>query len=350
MAKKIKNKVACAMSGGVDSSVAAALLKETENFEVIGIFMKLWPEKKSKSFESSYRKAKEVAKNLKIPFYTFDFKKEFKEKVVGDFLKENKLGATPNPCVVCNKAIKFKLFFDEAKKLGVDFIATGHYARIKEENGITKLIKAKDKNKDQSYFLWQLSQKQIEKVLFPVGGYEKTEIKKLAKKFKLSCHDFKESQEACFIKTTVKDFLKKHLKKKPGKIIDAQTLKTVGTHQGLWFYTIGQRKGIMLSGGPFYVLDKDIKKNVLIVSKDEKSLYSKEVKLKKINWISGKKPKLPLKVMASVRYRHPAARATIYKEVGKYKLKFKVGQRAVTSGQSVVFYKRDEVLGGGIIC
>jgi len=350
MAKKIKNKIACAMSGGIDSSVAAALLKETGNFEVIGIFMKLWPEKKSKAFESSFRKAKEVAKNLKIPFYTFNFEKEFKEKVVGNFLKESKLGVTPNPCVVCNKTIKFKLFFDEAKKLGVDLIATGHYARTREKKGITKLIKAKDKNKDQSYFLWQLSQKQIEKVLFPVGGYKKTEVKKLAKKFKLSCHNFEESQEACFIKTTVKDFLKQRLSKKPGKIIDAQTLKTIGTHQGLWFYTIGQRKGIMLSGGPFYVSAKDIKKNILIVSKEEKSLYSKEVNLKKINWISGKEPKLPLKVMASVRYRHPAARATLYKKGKKYNLNFKVGQRAITSGQSVVFYKRDEVLGGGIIC
>jgi tRNA-specific 2-thiouridylase len=350
MAKNIKNKIACAMSGGVDSSVAAALLKETGNFEVIGVFMKLWPEKKSGFPKNSYRKAKEVAQSLKIPFYTFDFEKEFREKVIGDFLKENKLGVTPNPCVVCNKAIKFKLFFDEVKKLGVDFIATGHYARTREKNGITKLIKAKDKNKDQSYFLWQLSQKQIEKVLFPVGGYKKVEVKKLAKKFKLSCHDFAKSQEACFIKTTVKDFLKQHLSKKPGKIIDAQTLKTIGIHQGLWFYTIGQRKGIMLSGGPFYVLAKDIKKNVLIVSKEQKSLYLKEVSLKKINWISGKKPKLPLKVMASVRYRHPVARATLCRKGKKYKLNFKVGQRAVTSGQSVVFYKRDEVLGGGIIC
>ncbi len=350
MAKKIKNKIACAMSGGVDSSVAAALLKETDNFEVVGVFMKLWPEKRSRTLKSSYKKAKEVAKNLKIPFYVFNFEKEFKEKVVSDFLKENKIGATPNPCVICNKAIKFKLFFDEAEKLGVDFIATGHYARTREKNGITKLIKAKDRNKDQSYFLWQLSQKQIEKVLFPVGGYKKAEVRKLAKKFKLSCHDFTESQEACFIKTTTKDFLKQHLKKNPGKIVDAQTLKTIGTHQGLWFYTIGQRKGIMLSGGPFYVLEKDIKKNILIVSREEKSLYSKEVRVKKINWISGKKPKLPLEVMASVRYRHPSARATLYKKGNKYQLNFKVGQRAVTSGQSVVFYKRDEVLGGGIIC
>ena len=353
---KPKKRIVIAMSGGIDSSVAAALLKESDDFEVIGIFMKFWAEDESErnnrccSFNAE-RRARRVADFLQIPFYVFDFKKEFKKRIVDCFLKKNKEGMTPNPCIVCNKKIKFGLLPEEAHKLGADLIATGHYARTRESKDGVSLIKGRDKNKDQSYFLWNLSQKQLKHILFPVGGYTKNEVRKLAKDFKLPIVNFPESQEICFIPKTITEFLKKHLKTKPGKIIDRQTKKVIGKHEGLWFYTIGQRKRIKLPAGPFYVLNKDLKSNTLFVAKKEKDLYQKQVILKNVNWIFGKTPKLPLRIQAKIRYRHKAADVIISKaKDNKYKLQFKTSQRAITPGQSTVFYRRDEVLGGGIIC
>ncbi len=346
--KKIDKKVIVAMSGGIDSSVAAALLKEAgfypepgRRVDVIGVFMKLDELKSSKENE---RRARAVAKKLGVSFKVLDFRREFKEKVIKYFIKEYKLGRTPNPCVVCNKEIKFKLLFEELSTFKADYIATGHYARIKEG----RLLKGRDKNKDQSYFLWQLTPKLLNKVLFPVGGYTKKEVKQLAKNFDLPAKDISESQEICFIKTTINDFLRKHLKPKPGKIINTEG-KIIGEHQGLWFYTIGQRKGIELPAAkPFYVLEKDFKKNLLIVTQNEKDLYKKELFVKNTNWISD--VKFPLKVMAKIRYRHKTAPATITKQKdGKIKVVFSKPQRAITSGQSVVFYKGQELLGGGII-
>lgn len=333
MGKKAK-KVIVAMSGGIDSSVAAALLKR-DGFDVVGVFMKLWP-----SFDE--KRVQRVAKKLGIPFYVFNFEKEFKKKVVDYFLEEYKKGRTPNPCVVCNKEIKFNLLF---KKLKTDYIATGHYVRRKGN----KLLRGKDKEKDQSYFLWKINQKILKHTLFPVGDYTKTEVRKLAKEFKLPVLDIPESQEICFIQTTINDFLREHLKSKPGKIVTIKG-EVIGEHQGLWFYTIGQRKRIELPGGPFYVLDKDLKKNVLIITKNKKDLYKKGLIAKSINWVSGKEPKMPLKVKARIRYRHSEASATIKKQKnGRIKVVFSRIQRAVTPGQSVVFYKGQELLGGGII-
>ena len=361
-----KNKrVLVAMSGGVDSSVAAALLKEV-GFEVIGVFMKFWTEPEKDSLSSAWNRccspeaektARKVANILDIPIYVFDFKREFKSKIVDVFLKKTKKGVTPNPCVLCNREIKFGLLLKKAKALGANFIATGHYARLKGKEDKTILMRAKDKKKDQSYFLWKLGQHQLKYILFPVGGYTKTEVKKMAKGFKLGLSKIPESQEICFIQTTTNNFLKKFLKTKPGKIIDASK-KVIGQHQGLWFYTIGQRKGIIphldnrwKAEGPFYVLDKDFKKNFLIVVKNKKDLYKKEIVLKNVNWISGKLPKLPIKVKTKIRYRHEAAEAVVSKlRTGRYGLEFKKPQLAVTPGQSAVFYKRNEVLGGGIIC
>lgn len=327
-------RVIIAMSGGVDSSVAVALLKEA-GFDVIGVFMKFWSERPCSS--ESEKRAKLVAAKLDIPFRTFCFKKEFKKKVVDYFLKASELGLTPNPCVVCNKEIKFGLLFKKALSLKYDFIATGHYALIKDG----KLFEARDK--DQSYFLWRLNSRILSKTLFPVGGYTKKEVKRLAKEFRLPVVDIPESQETCFISTTLNDFLKKHLKPKPGDIVYQG--RKIGRHPGLCFYTIGQRKGINLPAGPFYVLDKDIKHNSLIVTKKEKDLFKKELRAKNINWIN-KAPKLPLKVKAKIRYKHKAAPAVI-KEQGR--VVFSKPQRAVTSGQSVVFYLKDQVLGGGVI-
>jgi len=373
------------MSGGVDSSVATALLKEA-GFDVIGVFMKFWmaPEKdglvgvwnRCCSPEAEAR-ARKVAEILKIPFYVFNFEKEFKEKIVNYFLDGYKKGITPNPCVVCNKEIKFGLLLEKVLALDCDSVATGHYARVKNSLNFTivknsekvRLFRGKDKLKDQSYFLWMLNQEQLRRILFPIGDYTKVEVRAMAKKFKLPLLSIPESMEICFIQTTINDFLKRYLKEKPGKIVCLtgnvkRKKKVVGKHQGLAFYTIGQRKGIGLPEGPYYVLDKDLKKNLLIVTKNEKDLFKKELVAKNVNWISGKEPKLPLKVKAKIRYRHQPALAKIAKNPeGKpsasygaglkpktYHLKFEKPQRAITPGQSVVFYQNDELLGGGIIC
>ena len=398
------------MSGGVDSSVAAALLKRAGGdelrsssrtsslervrknfnsfgfanarvFDVIGIFMKFWKAPDDNGLIGGWNRccspeaesrARKVAKILKIPFYVVNFEKEFKKLIVDYFLKENKLGLTPNPCVICNKEIKFGLLFKKALALGADFVATGHYARKiqnpKSKN--QKLLMAKDKNKDQSYFLWMLNQKQLKRTLFPVGDYTRKEVEKMAKKFKLPVLKAKKSVEICFVKTTihpvksrragissktklfngVNDFLSKYLKSKPGQIVDVRG-KVLGKHRGLHFYTIGQRKGIGLPGGPYYVLNKDLKKNFLIVTRNERNLYKKELTAKNANWISDKIPKFPLRIKAKIRYRHQLAPAIITKTLNPetYTLKFEKSQRAITPGQSVVFYKGEELLGGGII-
>ena len=339
-------KIVVAMSGGVDSSVTAALLKK-QGFDVVGIFMKFWKDGQSSenrccSVESE-KLARLVAKEIGIPFYVLNVEKEFKKKVVDYFLKEYKKGNTPNPCVVCNKEIKFGFLIKKALSLGADFVATGHYAQIK--NG--RLFKGKDDAKDQAYFLWQLNQDQLKHVLFPVGEYIKPEVRKLAKKFKLPTAETPESQEVCFIKNTTADFLKKYLKTKSGKIID-ETGKVLGEHQGLWFYTIGQRKSLEVPQGPWYVVSKDSKKNVLVVSKDLKDLEKKELIAGDVKWINLQK--LPINVEVKIRYKAEPAKAKLMKH-GKNKVKiiFSKAQRAITPGQSAVFYKGKELLGGGVI-
>jgi tRNA-specific 2-thiouridylase len=385
--KRKKTKVIIAMSGGIDSSVAAALLKRA-GFDLIGVFMKFWKPRintdSNAEGESSVSygggaelggfenrcctseaetRARKVAKILKIPFYVFNFEKEFKKRIVDYFLKGYKKGITPNPCVFCNKEIKFGLLLEKALKLGADYVATGHYARtnklinstIVENINRIKLVGARDKNKDQSYFLWMLNQKQLNRILFPIGDYTRKEVEKLARKFKLPVLKAGKSVEICFVKTTIDDFLRKHLKEKPGPVVEQVPYgikKIVGQHQGLWFYTIGQRRGIKLPGGPYFVLDKDLKKNLLIVTRNEKDLLKKELICKNVNWVSGREPKFPLKIRAKIRYRHQPASAIITKnpEANTSKLVFSKPQRAITPGQSVVFYKGQEVLGGGIIC
>lgn len=346
MAIKSK-KVLVAMSGGVDSSVSAALLKK-KGYDVIGVFMKFWSEDSADlsvlrnkcCTAESEKRARLVAKKLDIPFYALNFEKEFKEKIVDLFLKEQKAGKTPNPCVVCNKEIKFNLLFRKFPVGKNDFIATGHYAMIK--NG--RLFEAKDKNKDQSYFLWKLNKEILKKTIFPVGRYDKAEVKKMAKKFKLPFDGVSESQEICFINTDINSFLKKYLKTKTGNIADKEG-NIIGRHKGVWFYTIGQRKGIGLAGGPYYVVDKDIKRNILIVSKKEEDLFKKELRFKEANWISGGEPDFPVKLEAKIRYRNKAMPCIVEKN----KAIFLKPQKAITPGQSVVFYKGEKLLGGGII-
>jgi tRNA-specific 2-thiouridylase len=296
-------------------------------------------------------RAKKVAKILKIPLFVLDLRKKFKKRIIDYFLEEHKRGVTPNPCVVCNKEIKFGLFLKKTLKPKADYVATGHYARLRQG----KLLKARDKERDQSYFLWMLNQRQLKRILFPIGHYKKWEVKTLAKGFKLPVLKPRKSVETCFIPAAVKDFLKKHLKSKPGPVVEKVrhgTKKTDGQHDGLWLYTIGQRKGMGLAGGPYYVLHKDFRRNTLVVTKNEKDLYKKELIIKNVNWISGKEPGLPLRAMIKIRYRHHPALAVVRKNLKPvtYNLRFSRPQRAITPGQSVVFYRGSELLGGGIIC
>ena len=372
-------KVVVAMSGGVDSSVAAALLKE-QGYDVIGIFMQFWfptgkiyGENRCCSLES-FNEAKQVADILDIPLHKLNFGVPFKKIIVDEFLKEYGRGKTPNPCVACNKFIKFDLLLKARTIFDADYLATGHYIRLLAENPKSqilnpkqiqnpkfKIIRAKDKNKDQSYFLYNLGQSQLKHLLFPIGDYEKSEVRELAKKFKLPVHDKKDSQEICFVGESHYDFLKKYLKLKPGKIID-ESGKALGEHGGLPLYTLGQRSNIGLSGGPWYVCGFDREKNLLIVTKNQNNsaIYQKEFFCHKINWI-GKKPKFPLKCKVQIRYHgravnciilSPCQRGTTAKQSGGGRfltVKFKKSQRAIMPGQSAVFYNGDEVLGGGVI-
>ena len=365
-------KVVVGLSGGVDSAVAAALLKQ-QGYEVVGIFMKFWQApadgraeggwNRCCSFDAQQR-ARAVARVLGIRFYVLNLEQQFRREIVDYFLRESRTGRTPNPCVVCNKKVKFGLLIDKARAIGADYVATGHYARLwweirstkheirnKAQIPIFKILKAKDKNKDQSYFLWQLNQKQLSKILFPIGETaNKEEVRGLARKFNLPVAETRESQEVCFIKNTPEEFLKKYLKEKPGEIQN-KTGQTLGRYNGLWFYTIGQRKGIGLSGGPYFVIAKDFKKNILIVSKNEKDLLSKELVAKDVNWISGIEPAKFQNIQAKIRYGAKLAKIKAFQKIGKdeYKIIFFKSRRAITPGQSVVFYLRDKLLGGGVI-
>ena len=345
----LKRKVFVAMSGGVDSSVAAALLK-SKGFHVVGVFMKPWqPEEvNSKQFTSCLWKqdredAMKVASVLGVKFLTWDFSKEYKKSVVDYMVGEYKFGRTPNPDVMCNKEIKFGLFFKKAVKEGANFIATGHYIALKNR----KVYIAKDKNKDQSYFLWILNKQIISKCLFPLGDYTKPEVRKLAQKFNLLNHDKKDSQGVCFIgPLEMKNFLKTKINSKTGKIIHVDG-RILGEHDGVYYYTIGQRHGlnINIGGGPYYVVSKDVKRNIIHVG-TENNLRSSETKIDKISWVS-KKIKLPAKVFVRLRYRASLKKAVL--GINGI-LKLKNFDRAVASGQSAVFYGKDgEMLGGGII-
>jgi len=351
----INKKAIIAMSGGVDSSVAAALLKE-QGYQVEGIFMKLGIE----GDEESEKSARAVADKLKIKFSGLDLSKEFKKKVIDYFVAEYKNGRTPNPCVMCNREIKFGILMDKILEMGADFMATGHYVRLRREipnpkSQIPKfgLLKAKDESKDQSYFLYNLTQEKLKRCLFPLGNYVKIEVRRLAEKYELPILEGDESQEICFIESKrYRDFLKKRLKLVPGDIVDADNDK-IGHHQGLPLYTIGQRRDIGIGGtGPYYVVKIDFGNNKLTVSDNfsDPALYSKKLIAEEVNWIAGKEPKLPLKVKAKIRYRSKEALATVRRDdKNKYQITFKTPQRAITPGQSAVFYLEEEIIGGGVI-
>jgi len=378
--KKDKIKVFVATSGGVDSSVALYLLKK-QGYDVTAVFIKIGesievPDSGTGlSLDSCWiderRDAMRVASQLDVPFLTYDFEKEYSKEVLNYFYKEYKAGRTPNPDVMCNRQIKFSLFWKKAKSMGADMMATGHYASIapshhsrttschsrttschSREGGNLGLFASKDKEKDQSYFIYNLKSKDLEHILFPIGDLEKSDVRKIAKKAKLITAGKKDSQGLCFVgKVNVREFLKKKIKPKKGKVVTVDG-EIVGEHEGVWFYTIGQRRGLGVYGGgvPYFVVDKNIEKNIIVVAREseEKKYYKDELLLEDISWVSDM-PKLPLDCQARIRYRAKLEKCKIIKVKNNLKVKFVKPQRAISPGQSVVFYKGSEVLGGGII-
>lgn len=339
------------MSGGVDSSVAAALLKRS-GFDVQGVFFRLWKDNQ----RDDYRELgdlKKVARKLGIPIKIVDLKNDFQKEVVGHFLSEYGKGNTPNPCVFCNKNFKFKHLFEEAEKIGADFVSTGHYARIIRKKGNVGLYRALDEKKDQSYFLYRLSSEELSRSIFPLGGLEKKDVRKLAKELGLAVSEKKDSQDVCFLEKSGTDqFLRKMLKQEEGKILD-ENGKEIGIHQGLALYTIGQRKGINIGGtGPYYVVSRDKRRNILRVtnSKNREDFLMSEILLEKANFIP-EKVDFPLKALAQTRYQQKPFSAIIRK-AGKNKLSLvsEIPQWGAAPGQSAVFFsEKGEVLGGGII-
>lgn len=342
-----------ALSGGVDSSVAAALLNE-RGFDVRGVHIKMWSDPKIPCTTKEDRyDAMRVAAKLNIPFETWDFTAEYRNAVVDYMIHEYAAARTPNPDVMCNREIKFGAFLNRAIERGADYIATGHYVRLMRNS--LKLKIAKDTNKDQSYFLWTLTQQQLARCLFPIGQYLKAEVRELARKFDLPTAEKKDSQGLCFMgKINVSQFLKEYVPERRGEIFTTAN-KKVGEHSGLGFYTIGQRHGIRIGGGgPYYVAAKDFTANRLIVAEGnaDPNLYKNELTATHANWISGKAQKLPLQCEARIRYRQPLQKCAVRTlPTAGYQLQaiFDRPQRAVASGQSIVFYKGDEMLGGAII-
>jgi len=350
-----KKKVFVAMSGGVDSSVTAALLHE-QGYEVIGAHIKMWSDPSIPcNFKEDRHDALRVAEKIGIPFQTWDFTEEYRTAVVEYLIAEYAAGRTPNPDVMCNRHVKFGAFLRRALALGADYIATGHYARAVSKRPRVKLLQAKDLNKDQSYFLWTLTQEQLRHCLFPIGGFTKPEVRQMARRFALPTAEKKDSQGICFIgEIDLNAFLKKYIPVRPGRVLTSSG-KEVGAHEGLSFYTMGQREGLGTGGGgiPYYVAGKDFVTNTLVVAEspyDEK-LFSSEITVSDISWIFGSPPRLPLQCEARIRYRQPLQSCRVVRVTISNRLSviFDEPQRAATPGQSVVFYQGDEMLGGGII-
>lgn len=346
------------MSGGVDSSVAAYLLKQAGH-HVEGIFMKNWESDDTDTFcpaEQDMSDAQQVCDKLGIELTLVNFANEYWERVFSHFLAEYRAGRTPNPDILCNKEIKFKAFLDYAKQRGADKIATGHYVRSGQQNGVTHLLKGLDPAKDQSYFLHALNEAQVAASLFPVGELNKTEVREIAKTLGLVTHAKKDSTGICFIgERKFKQFLNEYLPAKPG-VIETLEGEVIGKHDGLMFHTIGQRQGLQIGGKkgkselPWYVAAKDMNRNVLIVVQGEQhsALYHPSLKATQVHWINDPTPYLK-NLKAKVRYRQPDQACMIEANGNDLKVHFNEPQRAITPGQSIVFYHEDICLGGGII-
>ncbi len=355
-----KKRVIVGLSGGVDSSVAALLLLE-QGYQVEALFMKNWEEEDDDKHCTSAEdlvSAQKVCEKLNIKLHTINFSKEYWDTVFENFLVEHRLGRTPNPDVLCNREIKFKTFLNYALELGADCIATGHYVQNAYHINHHQLHKGQDPNKDQSYFLYTLTQNALSKSLFPIGHLDKPTVRKIAKNAGLPTYLKKESMGICFIgKRNFKQFLNRFMPTEPGKM-ETPEGKIIGQHDGLMFYTIGQRQGLGIGGqsntdnAAWYVVKKDLERNVLMVAqgKDHPLLYKTSLEATALHWIAEIPPQFPLTCSAKIRYRQEDVPCTLERiDAATYKVIFKMPQWAVTPGQSVVFYQHNTCLGGGII-
>lgn len=356
----MKPRVIVGMSGGVDSSVAALRLLEA-GYRVEGLFMKNWEDDDEAGYcaaAQDLEDARAVAQLLEIPLHKVNFAREYWDRVFRYFLAEYRAGRTPNPDVMCNKEIKFKAFLDYALSLGADLIATGHYARIARRDGAQALLKGVDSNKDQSYFLYALGQRALSHSLFPLGGLTKTEVRAQAARAGLPNHAKKDSTGICFIgERRFRDFLARYLPAQPGEIVTPQG-EVIGRHQGLMYYTLGQRHGLGIGGrreaaeAPWFVADKDLARNRLVVVQghDHPLLLHRALLARQAHWIAGRPPPLPLTCQAKIRYRQAAQDCTVGPAAGgALSVVFARPQRAITPGQSIVFYDGECCLGGAVI-
>lgn len=353
-----QTRVVIGMSGGVDSSVAAYLLKQ-QGYDVIGIFMKNWDDTDEFGHctaEEDYEDVRKVCDQIGIPYYSVNFEKEYWDKVFSYFLDEYKKGRTPNPDVMCNKEIKFKAFLERALQLGANFLATGHYARVSFSDGEYHLLRGVDNNKDQTYFLNTLGQEQLSKAMFPIGHLPKAEVRKIALEADLATAKKKDSTGICFIgERNFKEFLSSYLPAQPGEIrtIDGEVK---GRHDGLMYYTLGQRQGLGIGGSgtgePWFVVSKDLEKNILYVGQgaNHPALFSKGLTATDLHWVSKRERQEQFSCTAKFRYRQPDQNVTVQLQEGNTcKVMFEKPQKAITPGQAVVFYNGEECLGGGII-
>jgi len=364
--KKNKPKVLLAMSGGVDSSVAALLLKR-DGYDVYGAFMKNWSDTKNKitgecSWVEERNHAIKIATKLEIPFVTLDFEKEYKKLVVDEMFKKYKLGITPNPDIDCNEKIKFPLLIKAAKKLGINLIATGHYARIRKNKKIYELHRAKDESKDQSYFLYRQNQDDLKHTIFPIGNLTKKKVRKIARKNKFQNADKKGTVGICLIgKVNLKEFLKKKIEPKKGKILNPEGEK-IGEHDGIYYYTIGQRLGPRYGfeikrQDPktkrmirWYVAKKDVKKNIIIAAPEGHSLnFKKEIIINNLHLIDIKKGDIPKKVFSRIRQVGELIPSKVIVRSGKFKIILNKAITGVSEGQAIVLYEGTKCLGGGVI-
>lgn len=357
-----ETRVVVGMSGGVDSSVTALLLKQ-QGYDVIGIFMKNWDDTDEFGHctaEEDSEDVRRVCDQIGIPYYTVNFERQYYDKVFTYFLDEYKRGRTPNPDVMCNREIKFGDFLNKALELNADYLATGHYARVERTgDGVTKLLRGVDSGKDQTYFLSALNQDQLAKAMFPIGHLPKPEVRRIAEEAGLHTAKKKDSTGVCFIgERNFREFLSGYLPAKPGDMIDIRTGEKKGRHDGLMYYTLGQRQGLGIggsgsgSGEPWFVADKNLQDNVLYVVQGEghPSLYSESLIATGINWIAPLDKNEPFSCKAKFRYRQPDQGVTVaMREDGTALVTFDQPQKAVTPGQAVVFYDGEVCLGGGTI-